>query len=120
MLPVAPLKNASGARDDTPEMVRSQMAALARDWLGIEIPEVSLDADPAGWLEVGRQSLRTAGRVRLVASPAQRVALAQALPALNVAELELESLQASVSVARFEQSADRAAVVLHIPDFVNG
>jgi len=94
--------------------------ALARDWLGIEIPEVSLDADPAGWLEAAREILRTAGRVRLVASAAQRVALAQALPALAVAELELESLQASVSVARIEQSADRVAVVLHIPDFVNG
>ncbi|MEN6558211.1 MAG: UDPGP type 1 family protein [Thermoguttaceae bacterium] len=29
----APLKNASGASEDTPEAVRRQMAALARDWL---------------------------------------------------------------------------------------
>jgi UDP-N-acetylglucosamine/UDP-N-acetylgalactosamine diphosphorylase len=28
-----PLKNASGAKDDTPESVRAQMAAVARDWL---------------------------------------------------------------------------------------
>jgi hypothetical protein len=94
--------------------------ALARDWLGIEIQEVSLEADPGDWLESARQILRTAGRIRLVASQAQRGALAQALPALAVAELELESLQTSVSVARIEQSADRVAVVLHIPDFVNG
>ena len=94
--------------------------ALARDWLGIEIQEVSLDADPGGWLESARQALRETGRVRLVAAPAQQGALAQALPALAVAELELDSLQVSVSVARIEQSADRVAVVLHIPDFVNG
>jgi hypothetical protein len=94
--------------------------ALARDWLGIEIQEISLEASPGGWLEAARQALRETGRVRLVAAPAQRGALAQALPALAVAELELESLQVSVSVARIEQSADRVAVVLHIPDFVNG
>jgi len=29
----APLKNASGAKDDTPEMVRDRMAGLARRWL---------------------------------------------------------------------------------------
>jgi UDP-N-acetylglucosamine/UDP-N-acetylgalactosamine diphosphorylase len=29
----APLKNASGAKADTPEAVRAQMAALGRDWL---------------------------------------------------------------------------------------
>jgi hypothetical protein len=94
--------------------------ALAREWLGIEIQEVSLDADPAGWLAVARQILRESGRVRLVASPAQRSVLAQALPALAVAVIELDSIQVSVSVARIEQSADRATVVLHIPDFVNG
>ena len=94
--------------------------ALARAWVGIEIPEVLLDADPDGWIETARQVLRENGRVRLVASPVRRVMLAQALPALAVAELELESLQVSVSVARIEQSADRTAVVLHIPDFVNG
>ncbi|MBN1396073.1 MAG: UDPGP type 1 family protein [Pirellulales bacterium] len=38
----APLKNASGAEQDTPEMVREQMAALYRDWLrraGAEVGE---------------------------------------------------------------------------------
>jgi UDP-N-acetylglucosamine/UDP-N-acetylgalactosamine diphosphorylase len=32
-LAFAPLKNASGAKDDTPESVRAQMAELARAWL---------------------------------------------------------------------------------------
>ena len=94
--------------------------ALARGWLGIEIHEVFLDADPEGWLDKARQALRESGRVRLVASLSQRTELAQGLPQLTVAELELESLQVSVSVARVEQSANRVAVVLHIPDFVNG
>jgi UDP-N-acetylglucosamine/UDP-N-acetylgalactosamine diphosphorylase len=38
----APLKNASGAADDTPEMVRARMAALHRQWLraaGATVPE---------------------------------------------------------------------------------
>ncbi len=38
----APLKNASGAKDDTPEAVRARMAALGRDWLrraGVEIDD---------------------------------------------------------------------------------
>jgi hypothetical protein len=94
--------------------------SLAREWLGIEIQEVSLDANPEGWMEAVHKILRASGRVRLVASPYQLPALALALPALVVAEFELELLQVPVSVARIEQSADRTAVVLHIPDFVNG
>ena len=38
----APLKNAPGANEDTPEAVRTQMAALARDWLrqaGVEVDD---------------------------------------------------------------------------------
>jgi hypothetical protein len=94
--------------------------ALARDWLGIEISEILIDANPNNWLEEARTVLRNQGRVRLVATSAQKAALSQALPQLTVAELELESLRVSVSVARIEQAADRTAVVLHIPDFVNG
>jgi hypothetical protein len=93
---------------------------LARDWLGIEIPEVSVEAATSEWLDITREVLRQNGRVRLVASPTQRTTLAQALPALTVAALDLESLQVSVSIARIEQSADCIAAVLHIPDFVNG
>ena len=38
----APLKNASGAKDDTPESVRSQLSALHRGWLreaGVEVDD---------------------------------------------------------------------------------
>lgn len=62
----APLKNASGAPDDTPEAVRAQMVALHRDWLeqaGVEVakgipveisPLVALDADElAGKVQSG-------------------------------------------------------------------
>jgi UDP-N-acetylglucosamine/UDP-N-acetylgalactosamine diphosphorylase len=53
----APLKNASGAKDDTPESVREQMMSLCRDWLrqagvpiaddlAVEIsPHFALDAE---------------------------------------------------------------------------
>jgi hypothetical protein len=93
---------------------------LAREWLGIEIQSVSLDADPNDWPELARQMLRSKGRVRLVAGPTQRSALAGALPRFFVEEIDLESLRVPVSVARIEQAADKIAVVLHIPDFVNG
>lgn len=93
--------------------------SLAREWLGIEIQEIVLDADPAGWMDNARSTLRNSGRVRLVASFAWKAKLAQALPDLTVAELRLESILVSVSVARIEQAADRIAVVLHIPDFIN-
>jgi UDP-N-acetylglucosamine/UDP-N-acetylgalactosamine diphosphorylase len=39
-----PLKNASGAKDDTPESVRAQMTALARDWLRQAGAQVEDDA----------------------------------------------------------------------------
>jgi UDP-N-acetylglucosamine/UDP-N-acetylgalactosamine diphosphorylase len=42
-LAFAPLKNASGAKDDTPESVRAQMAALHRDWLRQAGAEVADD-----------------------------------------------------------------------------
>jgi UDP-N-acetylglucosamine/UDP-N-acetylgalactosamine diphosphorylase len=56
----APLKNGTGAKEDTPESVRAQMAALHRDWLcraggevaddaAVEIsPMHALDADELG------------------------------------------------------------------------
>ena len=40
----APLKNASGAKEDTPESVRAQIAALARDWLRQAEVEVDNEA----------------------------------------------------------------------------
>ena len=42
-LAFAPLKNASGAKDDTPESVRSQLSALHRDWLRQAGAEVADD-----------------------------------------------------------------------------
>ena len=46
----APLKNASGAKDDTPESVRSQLVALHRDWLrqaGVEVADdVAIEIGP--------------------------------------------------------------------------
>jgi UDP-N-acetylglucosamine/UDP-N-acetylgalactosamine diphosphorylase len=39
-----PLKNASGAKDDTPESVRTQMMAVARDWLRQAGAQVEDDA----------------------------------------------------------------------------
>ena len=40
----APLKNASGAKEDTPESVRAQLSALHREWLRQAGAEVSDDA----------------------------------------------------------------------------
>ena len=94
--------------------------ALAREWLGIEIRTVSLIDYPADWQNHARQVLRNEGRVRLVAGPAQKSALAEALPRFFAEEFDLESLRVPVSVAKIEQAADLIAVVLHIPDFVNG
>jgi len=94
--------------------------ALARDWLGIEIQTVHLVEGAANWQDQARQALRADGRVRIVATPEMRDALAGGLPQLCVQELELESLRVPVSVAKIESAADHLAVVLHIQDFVNG
>jgi hypothetical protein len=94
--------------------------ALARAWLGIEIPAIDLAGAGEHWLEQARQILRASGRVRLVAAAPQRAALAEGLPQLCVQELDLESLRVPVSVAKIETAADRIAVVLHIQDFING
>jgi UDP-N-acetylglucosamine/UDP-N-acetylgalactosamine diphosphorylase len=48
-LAFAPLKNASGAKEDTPESVRSQMCALHRNWLreaGVEVADVAVEISP--------------------------------------------------------------------------
>ncbi len=46
----APLKNASGAKEDTPEIARRQLSALHRGWLreaGVEVGEdVPVEIDP--------------------------------------------------------------------------
>ena len=94
--------------------------ALAREWLGIEIQTLSLEANPSDWHDLARQILRSEGRIRLMAGPVYRAALAEALSRFFVEEIDLESLRVPVSVARIEQVADRISVVLHIPDFVNG
>jgi hypothetical protein len=94
--------------------------ALTREWLDMEIQTIFLAANPQGWQDDARQILQDHGRVRLSAGPAQSAALAQALPALCVAELNLQALRASVCIGRVEQVADTLSVVLHIPDFVHG
>ena len=49
-LAFAPLKNASGAKDDTPESVRSQLSALHRGWLrqaGVQVDDdVAVEVSP--------------------------------------------------------------------------
>lgn len=94
--------------------------ALAREWLGIEIQTVSLGEFPSDWQDRARETLRSEGRVRLVAGPAQKSALAGALPRFFVEEIDLEFIRVPVSVAKIEQAADLISVVLHIPDFING
>jgi UDP-N-acetylglucosamine/UDP-N-acetylgalactosamine diphosphorylase len=53
----APLKNASGAKEDTPEVVRAQVAVVARDWLrqaGAEIDDgVTVEISPLFALDAG-------------------------------------------------------------------
>jgi UDP-N-acetylglucosamine/UDP-N-acetylgalactosamine diphosphorylase len=60
----APLKNASGAKDDTPEAVRGQVAALHREWLrscGAEIDDsVIVEISPLFALEAEE----LAGKIR--------------------------------------------------------
>jgi len=92
---------------------------LTRKWLGIDIQEISLDENPIGWINAARQVLREEGRVRLIASRGQKVPLAQALPVIAVTTVDVGELQMPVSVSRIEQSADRTAVEVHIPDFVH-
>ena len=55
----APLKNASGQPQDTPETVKAQMAALHRSWLnraGIEVPD-SVDVEVSPMLALDAEEL---------------------------------------------------------------
>ena len=60
----APLKNASGAKDDTPESVKAQMSALHRDWLraaGVETSDgATVEINPLFAMDAEE----LAGRVR--------------------------------------------------------
>lgn len=94
--------------------------ALAREWLGINISTVELTPGSENWPDQVRQILRAEGRVRIVAGPAMRSALASALPQLCVQELHLKASVVPISVAKIEAAADRLSVVLHIQDFING
>ena len=79
---------------------------------------MSLEKNPSDWYELARQTLRSGGRVRLMAGPVQRATLVKALPRFFVEEIDLESQCVPISVSRIEQVADKIFVVLHIPDFV--
>lgn len=94
--------------------------SLARVWLALEIEELSLEAFVGDWIERARAILRQRGRVRLTAGESRQAELAEGLPNLVTAEIELEELRVPVTVARVEQTAARLAVILHVPDFIYG
>jgi hypothetical protein len=94
--------------------------ALALAWLALKIEEVSLDVNPDDWPARARDLLRQHGRVRLTASEHRRNALADGLPPLIAAEIDLEALRVPLTVTRSNQVGTQTSVVIQIPDFVHG
>ena len=94
--------------------------ALAREWLALEIEEVSLDSCPEDWPERAHEVLRQRGRVQLVASASRRAMLAQGLPGIVTTEIELSELRVQISLGRVTQSGGFTRAMLFIRDFVNG
>ena len=66
----APLKNASGAKTDTPEIVRAQIAALGRDWLrqaGVEVDDsVIVEISPLFALDTEQLAAQIASGTRII------------------------------------------------------
>jgi UDP-N-acetylglucosamine/UDP-N-acetylgalactosamine diphosphorylase len=69
-LAFAPLKNASGAKDDTPESVRSQLSALHRGWLrqaGAEVADnAAVEISPLYALDAEELSAKVPPGTRIV------------------------------------------------------
>jgi UDP-N-acetylglucosamine/UDP-N-acetylgalactosamine diphosphorylase len=66
-----PLKNASGAKEDTPETVRAQLSALHRDWLhqaGIEVPDdMAVELSPLFALDAEELATKVRPGMRITA-----------------------------------------------------
>jgi hypothetical protein len=76
---------------------------LATLWLGLVMPEVSVDEHPEDWQLRAQQSLKEVGSVRLSASPACLPAVTAALPSLLAEEVEADFLLLPVSVRRIDK-----------------
>lgn len=95
----------------------SRSVALA--WLTLDVAEVHLDGDQAGWVELARETLRRRGRVCLVAGEAQSQGLSRGLVQLVNQELDRAGLLVPVSIAGIHRRKGMTRVTLQIRDFAN-
>jgi hypothetical protein len=89
---------------------------LAALWLGLLIPEVSVDDHPHDWQFRAQEALKERGSVRLSASPACLPAVTAALPALLAEEVEADFLLLPVSVRRIEKEGALWKITLELKE----
>jgi len=89
---------------------------LATLWLGLTVPEVSVDEHPEDWQFLAQQSLKDGGSVRLSASPARLPAVTAALPSLLAEEVEADFLLLPVSVRRIDKEGAVWKITLQLKE----
>jgi hypothetical protein len=58
--------------------------------------------------------------VRLTASESRRSTLADGIPPLIAAEIDLEALRVPLAITSVDQRGSQTTVIIQIPDFVHG
>jgi len=94
--------------------------SLARAWLSLQIEQISVDSNDLAWIALSRQVLRQRGRVSIVASEQQRLALARGLLLILSEEVDIEGLLMPAAVVGIQRRGDLVRATLHIKDFVYG
>ncbi|HVJ67389.1 MAG TPA: hypothetical protein VM510_05360, partial [Caulifigura sp.] len=93
---------------------------LATLWLGLSVPEVSVDEHPEDWRSLVQQTLKNGGTVRLSASSATLPVVSAALPALLAEEVEVEFLLLPVSVRRVDKEGAHWKITLQLKEAFHG
>lgn len=89
---------------------------LARLWLGLTVPELSVDDHPADWQARAQDLLQQAANVRLCVSNARIAEVTAVLPALLAEELEVDYLLLPVSIRRIEQEGALWKITLQLKE----
>ena len=89
---------------------------LASLWLGLFVPEVSVDDHPEDWQLLVQQSLKEGGAVRLAASSACLPAVTAVLPTLLAEEVEADFLLLPISVRRIDKEGAVWKITLQLKE----
>lgn len=92
---------------------------LATPWLGLSVPEVSVDDCPDDWRRQVQEALKTGGSVRLVVSPERMPTVTTDLPALLAEEVEADFLLLPISVRRIDKEGAVWKITLQLKEAFN-